>query len=279
MQVFLNINPNFSNTDWALSVLALVTYSIILLRIYHSKKESVQQRNPYLAWLSLPALLFHGLLVLSLIFQNDGLQLGLVNIVCLIAFLSASLTVSSSLYRPTLNLCLFNFPLAMLSIVLLMVFPSKAPLVSNLSNQEFIHICLSLLAFSVFTISAGQAIFISILDYQLRNRLLRSWHTTFPALQTLEASLFEMISLGIVLLTFSIGSGFLFLENIFAQHVAHKMFFSVISWLIFVCLLTGKLKFGWRGTRAIQLVLAGYALLFIAFIGSKFVMEILLERV
>lgn len=265
--------------EWPLALISLLGYLILWVVIFRSRLENNQHgSSTKLALISTPLLLLHGVFLVQLISQDSGIYLGLVNALCLIGWLIASMTISSSLYRPTINLSLFAFPIAGFSLLLVMFFPSEASPLININTQELLHIIISLIAFSILSIAAGQAIFISSLDYQLKNKLSRSWQGTFPPLQTLEKSLFEMISLGIVFLTLSIGTGFIFLENPFAQHVAHKMILSLISWVVFSALLYGRLAFGWRGTRAIQFVLAGYALLFLAFLGSKFVLEILLNR-
>lgn len=269
-----------SNIQWGLIGFTLIAYALLWWLIYKTRHENDQDKlSKKLARLSTPPLILHCLLLITLISQKSGLYLGLVNIGCLIAWLMASMTVSSSLYRPTINLCLFAFPLAMLSIVLVVMFPTESPPLVDIGIDELMHITISILSFSIFSIAAAQAVFIAILDYQLHHRLLHSWHNTFPPLETLEKSLFEMISLGLILLTLSIATGFLFLDNIYEQHVAHKMLLSIISWMVFSILLMGRIKFGWRGSRAVQFVIAGYALLFLAYIGSKFVLEIILERV
>jgi ABC-type uncharacterized transport system permease subunit len=275
----LNTQGFPASFHWILVSICLIGYAGMSFIIFQSRFENVQERSSKkLALLSSVPLIAHGLFVLSIISQSSGIYFNLVNIVCLIAWLMAGMTVFSSLYRPTINLCLFAFPIALVSVLLVILFPSKAPPLASMNTSTLSHVVISLLAFSVFSISAGQALFIASFDYQLRHKLARSWHNTFPPLQTLEKSLFEMISLGMVLLSLSILSGFLFLDNIFEQHLAHKLFFSVISWMVFCALLIGRIKLGWRGSRAIQIALSGYALLFLAFIGSKFVLEILLER-
>jgi ABC-type uncharacterized transport system permease subunit len=260
---------------------AVIGYPLLWLLIFRSRSINLTklQSNKF-ALASVPVLFAHFLFLTSIIYQESGIFLGLVNVCCLIGWLTASLTIFSSLYRPTINLSLFAFPLACLSVLAVFLFPSQPtqPLI-NIELSTLSHILLSLLAFSIFTISAGQAIFIASMDYQLRHKLARSWHNTFPPLQTLERSLFEMISLGWIFLSFSIVSGLLFLDDMFAQHLAHKTFFSIFSWLVFLILLIGRIKLGWRGTRAIQITLGGYSLLFLAFIGSKFVLEIILERI
>jgi ABC-type uncharacterized transport system permease subunit len=261
-------------------MMTLLGYGLLWLQIFNSRhSNNSSNSSKKLALLSTPVLFTHIFLILSIINESSGFNLGLVNICCLIGWLTASMTVFSSLFRPTINLSLFAFPLSAISVIAVFIFPSQAAPMIELEITVLVHIMLSLLAFSVFTISAGQAIFISAMDYQLRHKLTRSWHRTFPPLQTLERSLFEMILLGLILLSFSILSGLLFLDNMFAQHVAHKTFFSIFSWIVFTILIIGRIKLGWRGTRAIQIALAGYSLLFLAFLGSKFVLEILLERV
>jgi ABC-type uncharacterized transport system permease subunit len=62
----------------------------------------------------------------------------------------------------------------------------------------------------------------------------------------------------------------------FAQHLVHKTVLSVLSWLVFGCLLVGRWRYGWRGRIAARWTLAAMALLVLAFFGSKFVLELVL---
>lgn len=94
----------------------------------------------------------------------------------------------------------------------------------------------------------------------------------------MERVLFELVWAGIVLLTLSIISGLLFLDNFFAQHLAHKTVLSLLAWVIFTTLLIGRYRFGWRGMRAVRWTLGGCALLILAYFGSKFVLEVVLNR-
>jgi len=99
-----------------------------------------------------------------------------------------------------------------------------------------------------------------------------------PPLTTMERVLFELIWAGMVLLTLSILSGFLFLDNMFAQHLVHKTILSLAAWVIFAILLLSHHILGWRGMRAVRWTLGGCLVLLIAYFGSKFVLEILLSR-
>lgn len=91
--------------------------------------------------------------------------------------------------------------------------------------------------------------------------------------------MFSLIGSGLLFLTLSLASGFVFLENMFAQHLAHKTVLALIAWLVFSTLLLGRIRFGWRGIVAIRWTLAGFATLLLAYLGSKLVIELILKRV
>ena len=92
----------------------------------------------------------------------------------------------------------------------------------------------------------------------------------------METLLFEVILVGFIALTISLASGLIFLENMFAQQLAHKTILSIVAWLVFLTLLIGHWKLGWRGRTAIRWTLTGFASLMLAYFGSKFVLEVLL---
>ena len=99
-----------------------------------------------------------------------------------------------------------------------------------------------------------------------------------PPLTQTEALLFRLIGAGFALLTLTLLSGFLFIANIRAQHLVHTTVLSVVAWLIFGALLWGRWRHGWRGRSAVNLTLIGMAVLGLAFFGSKFVLEVILQR-
>jgi ABC-type uncharacterized transport system permease subunit len=94
----------------------------------------------------------------------------------------------------------------------------------------------------------------------------------------LEDLLFKLITAGFVLLTVSLGSGMVFIDDIFAQHLVHKTLLSILAWLVFAILLWGRWRYGWRGSVAVRLTLVGIVLLLLSYFGSKFVLENILGR-
>jgi len=101
-----------------------------------------------------------------------------------------------------------------------------------------------------------------------------------PHLLTLERFLFRLIAVGFLLLTLTLASGILFTEQLFGKALVfnHKSVFSVLGWLTFGALLIGRWRYGWRGRIALRWIIAGTVFVFLAYLGSKFVLEVLLGR-
>ena len=96
----------------------------------------------------------------------------------------------------------------------------------------------------------------------------------------MEKLLFRMIGFGFVLLSLTVLSGIVFSEQLFGQALKwdHKSVFTLASWLLFACLLAGRHLRGWRGKTALSFTLAGFATLLLAYVGSRFVFEVVLHR-
>jgi ABC-type uncharacterized transport system permease subunit len=112
----------------------------------------------------------------------------------------------------------------------------------------------------------------------LRHRQFGPWLRALPPLTLTETLLFQLIGAGFSLLTLTLITGALFVDNLFGQHLVHKTVLSIIAWLVFGALLYGRWRHGWRGRRAVNLTLSGMALLVLAFFGTKAVLELILHR-
>jgi ABC-type uncharacterized transport system permease subunit len=142
------------------------------------------------------------------------------------------------------------------------------------------HIAIALLAYSLFTFATLHALLMLFAERSLHNKSSLLRLPNFPPLMVMEALLFQIISMGFVLLTITLLSGMLFSEEIFGQPLQfnHKAVFSIASWVIYAALLFGRVRYGWRGMKAIRWTLAGFALLLLAYLGSKFILQVLLGR-
>jgi ABC-type uncharacterized transport system permease subunit len=222
-------------------------------------------------------LILHGIALEQSIILDFGFNLGFFNAISLVSWTVVCILLLSSLNKPVENLGILLLPLAAITLVLQMRYPGLHLLGANASWGLKIHVLISLLAYSLLTLASVQAILLAVQDKQLHNRKPGGFVRALPPLQTIEQLLFEMIGIGFLLLTGALISGFVYLENMFAQHLVHKTILSITSWIVFLVLLWGRFKFGWRGRIAIRWTLAGFVVLMLAYFGSKAVLELLLQ--
>ena len=163
-------------------------------------------------------------------------------------------------------------------LVLELNLPEKQHVLHTHNWQMSVHILSSIIAFSLLNIAALQAVLLAIQDQQLKSHPPKYFIQSLPPLQTMESLLFQMLGTGLFFLTIALVSGFIFIEDLFAQHLVHKTVLSIIAWLIFSSLLIGRLRYGWRGKTAVRWTLTGFILLLLAYFGSKLVLEIILHR-
>lgn len=258
-------------------LIAIVSY--LISSIFQARRLSIRKVDDSPGNLvfvfGLIAVLAHAVSAGNVIRHPDGYHFGIVQISTLI-FASISLIVLiSSLRKPFGALLVGLFPLAILSIVASITITSTYP-PQNLHAGIAAHILLSILGYSTLTIAALQAAFLAFQNHQLRHRHAASVIKRFPPLQDMENFLFELLWVGQILLSLGIIAGFIFIEDMWAEGLLHKTFFSILAWIMFSILLWGRYRLGWRGTTAIRGTLIGFLFLILGFYGSKFVLEYML---
>jgi ABC-type uncharacterized transport system permease subunit len=190
----------------------------------------------------------------------------------------AGLCLLVNLLRPVATLGVIVFPLAA-ALLTMDVFAAPATQPLPLEWQIKLHVVFALLGFSVLCIAALIAILLALQERALRMHRFNGIVSALPPLTLTEALMFQLIAAGFVLLTLALLSGILFVDNLFAQHLIHKTVLSIAAWIVFGTLLFGRWRYGWRGRRAVRLMLSGMLLLLLAYFGSRFVLELVLKRV
>lgn len=224
------------------------------------------------------AILLHGYSAIGEMRTDAGINFGLLNATSLIFCLINASLLLSLIRRPLQNLMVILFPLSALALLGATFIPGDGILLSSPSAGMLTHIGSSIIAYAVLTIAACQAATVALQDYQLRHRHTRGLVQLLPPLQLMESMLFEIVWVGLLLLTVAIGSGFLFLDDIFAQHLVHKTVLSICAWVLFATLLWGHHYLGWRSQLAARFTLGGFIALMLAYAGSKFVLELILQQ-
>ncbi|NOX75440.1 MAG: cytochrome c biogenesis protein CcsA [Gammaproteobacteria bacterium] len=262
-------------------VLYALTGLLLARRLFHDRTKTYSDgpfTKPRIIAIGLFAVLLHAIVLYHTLFVPAGLNIGFFNALSLIGWLIALLLLLAALSNPVESLGVFLLPLVGIAVALEMLFPGDHTLDIAQALELKLHIMLSVLAYSLLSIAAVQAILLAIQDSHLRNKRPGGFIRTLPPLQTMEALLFQMIGLGLALLSLSLLSGSLYLDDMFAQHLVHKTILSIIAWVVFATLLWGRWRFGWRGRTAIRWTLSGFFVLLLAYIGSKLITELVLGR-
>jgi ABC-type uncharacterized transport system permease subunit len=177
-------------------------------------------------------------------------------------------------------------PIAALTSLLPLVFPGS-DFSSESTRPLFLpHLLVGTLAYGILMLAALHATLMTAAERALHGSdgnsasLFSRWLDRLPPLLVLERILFRFIAVGFVLLTLTAISGILFSEEVFGRPLTldHKTVFTLISWALFAVLLVGRRLRGWRGRTALRLTLAGFAVLLLAYVGTRFVLEVILHR-
>ena len=228
----------------------------------------------------LAPLALHTLLLGRSVFAPDGMHLGVGNAVSAILWLTVLIYWLGNFHYRLDALQSLVLPAAAVAALLPAAFPPVMPLPNTELLSFKIHLTIAMLAYSLFTIASLHVLLMALLERRLHDGTLPRALRGLPPLLALETLLFRIIWAGFILLTLTIASGVVFSEELFgkAAKLNHKTVFGVISWIIFAALLVGRHIYGWRGRTAVRWTLAGFLMLVLAYVGSKFVLEVILGR-
>jgi len=261
-----------------LSLAAIVIYS--LCAIYQGRRLLLPNHNPprhqLLHGAISAALLLHGFAAFKLITVTNNINFGILPMASISGWCITTLLLISSLRRPLDNLFALLLPVTIISAALPLFFIGPVVPLGQLSPGVVSHILLSMLAHGALAIGTLQAALLAAQEKQLKQRATKGFIQALPPLQTMEALLFEILWLGFILLSLSLITGMIYLDDIFAQHLVHKTTLSIAAWLALATLLWGHHQRGWRSQTAARWTFAVFILLMLAYFGSKLVIEIIL---
>lgn len=247
----------------------LVRLGVLIAIVLHGialKDSILRAQQLHLSWsLAFSAAVWLGMIVFwleSLIIRIDGLQLLLL-------------------------------PAGALACILAALFP-HAQLIAHAGDTSLrVHLLIAMSAYGLITVAALQALLMSALDRRLHfpsasaqshpqglaavaGRLLDAQ----PPLLAQEQLLFRVIWVAFSALTLAVASGSLISVAATGKWLPfdHKTVFTLLSWLTFGVLLIGRHLRGWRGRLALRYTLVGFAFIVLSYTGSRFVIEVILQR-
>lgn len=225
------------------------------------------------------AAVLHALVLVNALQLDGGLNLALTSAFSLVAWVVVCLYLLASLSRPVDNLGAIVLPLAAVTMLVEWWWPGEAP--TRLSSvPQASHIVISILAYSLMCLAAIQSLMLLAQENELRHKHAQGIVRALPPMQTMEAVMFQMIGVGFLLLSLTLASGLFFSEVVFGTpfKLTHHVVLAALGWAVYAILLFGRWRLGWRGRIAVRWTLGGFALLVLAYFGSKFVFEVILHR-
>ena len=251
-----------------LSVLSALAYAFPAVLV-----NRMGVRSAHL-WVGTAWLLQGALLALALL--GDPPHFGFATALSVTAWLVAAVYAVESLIYPQLPTRWTLSTIGAIAVMLAYLFPGSV-MPATTSVWLPVHLAFGVACYGLFGMAVVHAWFMNHAERRIRSG--KDSHSGLPLL-TLERLTYRFVGAGFVLLSATLVVGMLFGEVVYghAWRWDHKTVFSVLSWLTFVVLLVGRIGFGWRGKRATTVLYMGSAFLLLAYVGSRFVMEIILGR-
>ena len=210
---------------------------------------------------------------------GDTPRFGFAPALSVTAWLVLTVYAIESRLFPQLNALAALSGLGAATVLVALVFPGAALHISA-SPWLPLHWALGIASYGLFAAAVVHAWLMMRAEREIR--LAAEPHSTGLPLLTLERLTFRFVQAGFVLLSATLLAGLLFTEQLYGAGRVwkwdHKTVFSVLSWLAFLVLLLGRARFGWRGRKAVRVLYVGSLLLLLAYVGSRFVLEVVLGR-
>jgi ABC-type uncharacterized transport system permease subunit len=270
---------------------ALYLAALVVARRDAPTDAPAPARSASSQWLLGFAVLIHSASLVSPIIHGSDWNFGFAHALSIMLCGAAAMLWLEGLTVRIEPLWLLILPLAALSSGMPALFPG-ASLGAAAQRPLFVpHLLVGMLAYSFLALAALHALLMIFAERSLHRpghgklqaverQASFNWLDRLPPLLVLEKILFRILLAGFISLTLTLLTGLVFSEEVFGKpwKLDHKNVFSVIAWTVFAVLLVGRTIWGWRGRLAARLTLGGFALLLLAYVGSRFVIEVVLGR-
>jgi ABC-type uncharacterized transport system permease subunit len=234
-------------------------------------------------------LVIHGVVLHESVFTPQGFVFGFAQDLSLIAWVGLAFYWFQSWFLPIASLRWLAVLFALFCALLPNLFPGTLISPKAVSDPWFKgHFIVATISVGLLSLAAMHAMLMSIQDRALHRQLAivpdsraAHWLEDLPPLMTMESLLFNLLYVGFALLSLTVFSGLLFSQTLFGKPLVfdHKTIFALVSWFLFAGLLLARWRVGLRGRAAIRWVLSAYTALLLAYVGSRFVLEVILQRV
>tara|TARA_Y100001978_G_C23667905_1_gene422163 strand:- start:237 stop:1055 length:819 start_codon:yes stop_codon:yes gene_type:complete len=270
-------------TTTILSIMAVLGYLGVGIRLFDNVrlKENIQNSKHHFTtqFLLLIVLLIHFFTVLDSVASHQGLNLSLPMAFSLIFWISFFIYwVFGFFYELSILYLLIVLAGFLISPIYFLLTPPPVSLTQPINPYQ-LHPLFSIAAYGIFTVAGLQSLIMLLAQRFLNSGKIPRYFLSLPPLLTMEKILFKMIFIGVGLLSMALVTGMFFLQDTTGKILQfnYKIIFALLSWVIFFALCAGRVFFGWRGRVALNWTLVGCIFLILAYIGTRFVIEVLLR--
>ena len=277
----------YSSYGWLPSVLYLLLLLVLSVKAKSDGESGLSTAVVQTAILVI--LVIHGVQLHDSVFTPEGFVFGFAQDLSLIAWVGLAFYWFQSWFLPISSLRWMALMFALICAFLPNLFPGVVISPKAVSDPWFKgHFVVATVAVGLLSLAAMHAMLMSVQDRALHRQLaiipngrLAHWLEDLPPLMTMESLLFNLLYVGFALLSLTVFSGLLFSQTLFGKPLVfdHKTIFALVSWVLFAGLLLARWRVGLRGRAAIRWVLSAYTALLLAYVGSRFVLEVILQRV
>ncbi len=267
---------------------ALYLLLLLFLSFIPKDKNKPSESSPLIQTFILLALLAHGMVLHDSVFTPQGFVFGFAQDLSLIAWVGLAFYWFQSWFLPISSLRWLAVLFALACSLLPSLFPGTFISPRAVSDPWFKgHFIVATISVGLLSLAAMHAMLMSVQDRALHRQLaivpnsrIAHWLEDLPPLMTMESLLFNLLYVGFALLSLTVFSGLLFSQTLFGRPLVfdHKTIFALVSWFLFAGLLLARWRVGLRGRAAIRWVLSAYFALLLAYVGSRFVLEVILQR-
>lgn len=277
----------YSSYGWLPSALYLILLLILGFRPKEGDESSFS--TALIQGAIFGILIIHGLQLHDSVFAPEGFVFGFAQDLSLIAWVGLAFYWFQSWFLPISSLRWMALVFALVCSLLPSLFPGTLISPKAVADPWFkAHFVVATVSVGLLSLAAMHAMLMSVQDRALHRQLAIApnsraahWLEGLPPLMTMESILFNLIYVGFALLSLTVFSGLLFSQTLFGKPLVfdHKTIFALISWFLFAGLLIARWRVGLRGRTAIRWVLSAYTALLLAYVGSRFVVEVILGRI
>ena len=135
-----------------------------------------------------------------------------------------------------------------------------------------IHTIFAFLGHAIFFSGFLVSVVYLIAERQIKQKMLPPSVDGFPPLETLDRINYRCMTYGFPFLTLGIITGMLWAQRIWGSFWTWdpKETWSLITWIVYAILIHNRLTMGWRGKRTAYLMIIGFILTAVTFIGVNF---------